>query len=273
MNLDLEWALETYSRLAYGGEGVEERMFYLVVNGEPWSKQRPRFDRKRGRTYQPGPDAKAEAAMRTFLRSRNPKPFLGNTMLACLFYRSNYQRIDADNLLKHVSDSATGVLWADDSQVTLALAEVMLDAERPRTVIVAGYHLSSLRRGSDLAKPCAECGEPFTTTGGHHEKRFCSAACSYRARTTRLDPRDCQQCGDRFAPKVRTQIFCSRGCAVAATVAKRRGTGRPFSRCAECDAELAHHRGGRCRACWRANPGFYDPKPADPVIEMQEALL
>jgi Holliday junction resolvase RusA-like endonuclease len=248
---DLAWALDLYGLFARGGE--DEAMVYAVVGGAPWSKARPRFGS--GRTYQRADDATAEAAMRTRLRALRAPMYTGNVMLACRFYRPNAQRIDTDNLIKHVCDSATSVLWEDDSQVTLTLGELLQDPDRPRTVIVVGAHESSLHRGTDREIPCAHCESDFVPRTG--SQRYCSKRCSASARTTTLKERRCAQCAGTFQPVTRTQKLCSEECRRAFLVGRNQLSGRPNSTCAECGAQLAHHRGGRCRACWRANPRIY----------------
>lgn len=251
---DLDWALEMYATFARGGD--DERLLHLVVDGAPWSKSRPKFARNRGGiAYQPDDDRRAEARMRGHLQSVGAEPFLGNTMVACRFYRPDAQRVDVDNLLKHVCDSANGVLWEDDSQATLVFGEIMHDAERPRTVIVAGNHRSTLLRGDDRRRPCEHCDGlflPSTKTA-----RFCSQACSHAGRTTMLVEVACPQCGGAFRPKTKTQKLCSRECVSAQLTGMARSQGHPLSECETCGRRLTHYRGGRCRDCWRAAPGFY----------------
>lgn len=53
------------------------------------------------------------------------------------FYRANRRHCDIDNLLKLVLDAGQGVLWANDSQVDLVIARVIVNHELPRTELVA----------------------------------------------------------------------------------------------------------------------------------------
>jgi Holliday junction resolvase RusA-like endonuclease len=245
---DREWASALCSLFSRGGN--DESMRYLVVDGEPWSKSRPRFT-KRGATYQPRDDSEAEQRLAWRMKASSAVAFPGNVMLACRFYRGNEQRIDADNLVKHVCDSANGVWWADDSQVTLVIGEVQYDPARPRTIIMAASHVSTMLRGDDRQEPCARCGKSFIPAYGRKgSQRFCSATCGCAARRVVLERRACPQCNESFEPKDRRQVYCSVACG-----AQARGTRQPGSNCTECGKELAHRRGGRCRDCWRANPG------------------
>lgn len=250
---DSDWATHLYELLARGGD--DEQMFLATIAGDPWSKSRPRF--ARGKAYKPRDDKSAEDALKWNLIARKAPMFHGNVMVACRFYRSNLQRIDADNLLKHVCDSANGILWKDDSQVTLVIGEMHLDANNPRTVIMAGNHESTLLRGTDNRRNCAHCKETFIPNAGRKEHRFCSTRCAYAARVTALQPRTCAHCGISFQPPTKKQAFCSRKCGYDSLKGKPRNGNGPNSRCSECAKELSHRRGGRCRDCWVNSPGFY----------------
>jgi Holliday junction resolvase RusA-like endonuclease len=250
---DKDWALDLYSLFARGGD--DERLYYVEIEGDPWSKSRPRF--ARGRTYQKRDDLEAEQRLKARLLDAGASSFPGNVMLVCRFYRSNFQRIDADNLLKHVCDSANGVLWTDDSQVTLTLAEVHYDAERPRTIILAGNHRSTLTRGEDAKRPCAHCGELFMPAAGRRRdaQRYCGSPCSRRARGHDLsEPVPCKQCEKPFRRTTKAQTMCSRECRADSLRGRNRSRGVPRSVCPDCGKTLSHSRGGRCRKCWKANP-------------------
>lgn len=254
---DRDWALDLYSLFARGGS--DEQLFYVKVDGDPWSKSRPRFTR-RGNTYQPRDDLEAEQRMAMHLRAFAAPKFLGNVMVVCRFYRSNFQRIDTDNLLKHVCDSANGILWKDDSQVTLVLGEVLYDSVRPRTVILVGNHESTLLRGEDQRRVCDHCGGLYMPAPGRmrHTQRFCGRACSLAGRKTALKPIVCKQCQAEFKPFTKSQVLCSPECRQESLRGRMYARRRPFSTCSECGAQLTHRRGGRCRSCWRANPEVYD---------------
>jgi len=252
---DRNWAFDLYSMFARGGD--DETLHYAVIEGDPWSKSRPRF--ARGRAYQPRDDLAAEQALKYKLKASGAKMFPGNVMLVCRFYRGNYQRIDTDNLLKHVCDSANGILWKDDSQVTLVLGEVLYDPQRPRTIILAGNHASTLLRGMDAHRECERCRNLFVPPTGklRDAQRFCSSKCAYAARLTALPVATCKQCGEAYQPKTKRQVLCSPLCRVEWMRNRNKSKGGPPSRCAECGKELTHRRGGRCRECWRKAPGFY----------------
>lgn len=253
MIADREWAMGLYDLLGRGG--AEEALFYLEIPGAPWSKSRPRF--ARGRTYAPRDDVAAERATKTRLLMAKPTVFAGNVMLACRFYRPNFQRIDADNLLKHVCDSANGVLWADDSQVTLVLAEVHHDASNPRTILLAANHSSTMKRGVDGERECIHCGSKFMPAFNASKKRFCTTACNHAARTTKLVEIPCAQCAKQFKPTTKEQILCGRECSVVYMRGRQQRSRQEPSKCGECGTHLAHRRGGRCRDCWRKSPAMF----------------
>lgn len=257
VNHDMDWAYDLYSKFARGGD--DERMFFLLLEGDPWSKSRPKFARrgKYTQTYQPRDDRDAEQRLASRIKSTNPEAFRGNVMLACRFYRSNFQRIDTDNLLKHICDSANGLLWKDDSQVTFALGEVHYDRDRPRTIIMAANHASTLLRGDDLRRECEGCGNLFMPAAGRKNgpmvQRFCSQACHLEVRRKLRDPIQCKSCGNDFHPKQSKQTMCSPECR-ADWMRNRPRPKKQVSNCTTCGKQLSHSRGGRCRECWRADP-------------------
>lgn len=137
---DRDWATQMITLFGTGDD-----MIFTVLRGEPWSKARPRFDRA-GHVYQDPQDRDAERSTGWRLRSVARQNIFGNILLACRFYRSTLRRIDGDNLLKHICDAGNGVLWKDDSQITMKIAEVLHDPAYPRTVIAVGRHLSTMKR-------------------------------------------------------------------------------------------------------------------------------
>lgn len=238
--------------------GSEHHVQTLRISGAPWSKARPRHTRT-GVTYILPADRAAESRTRRTFAETFTKPLTGNVAVAAIFYRPDRQRIDADNLLKHVCDSATGPVWLDDCQVTAIVGIIELDPDCPRTVIAFAAHDSTLTRGSDWTNDCGWCGATFLVASNQPKKKYCGPACSVRGRGG-LDlslPVPCKQCGEPFRRITTAQVMCSPACRVAAIRGrnKARASDRPFSSCATCGAQLAHRRGGRCRVCWLSAPG------------------
>jgi Holliday junction resolvase RusA-like endonuclease len=117
---------------------------------------RPRISKavagKSARTHQPKEDRAAEDRTREFLRTHYTGPlFTGNVRLSVFFFRSSRQIVDLDNLLKHLEDAATGVLWVNDCQVTAyGPTELHLDRDAPRTHLWVEPHTeASLLRAYD----------------------------------------------------------------------------------------------------------------------------
>lgn len=107
----------------------------MVMLGEPWAKKRPRISKGGGRTHQPKDDRDAEDRTRAFLgQFWRYGPFTGDVMLGARFYRSTRGTVDLDNLMKHLLDAGTGILWINDCQVTAHdQPMVRLDRLNPRT--------------------------------------------------------------------------------------------------------------------------------------------
>ncbi len=235
--------------------GLEHDVGASVMDGDPYSKSRPRFSRN-GKTYVKKADRLAEDRTGWWLRTQRATPMTGNVALACIFYRSNRQRIDVDNMLKHVCDAANGILWTDDSQCTALLGVAELDEHNPRTVIAFAPHVSTLTRGSDAIRECLRCGKPFNIVGIYKHKKYCTTECASLGRSGSwlAEPVACAQCGQKFRRTTKTQKLCSPECRADAIRGRNKARSVPLSRCAECGKQLTHHRGGRCRECWRANP-------------------
>lgn len=249
---DMDRALKLYRTIA--ADGPDDRFIYLVIPGPPKSKSRARFSRK-GFAYTPQADRDAEARTASFLRDVfTDGPFTGNVAMGCIFVRPNHQRIDADNMLKHIADAATGVAWIDDSQVTTLFARVEYDKDNPRTIAVFATDTSTMQRGVDASYPCAVCGSPIKRVGLTNLKKTCSKACAAVARGNRAipDPVACLQCGKDFKRTTKTQRFCSPECGWASRRNVRRPGSRDLAHCIDCDLQLAHARHpSRCRECWR----------------------
>ncbi|MCX4606900.1 RusA family crossover junction endodeoxyribonuclease [Streptomyces anulatus] len=247
---DLTRALAMCAALSPQSDG----MTYLVLPGDPYSKSRPRFSRN-GKTYVKKEDRDHEQLTGLRFRQVFKQPKTGNVALGCIFFRPNRQRIDADNMLKHVCDAANGIVYLDDSQVTAVLGIVELDAENPRTVVMVADHVSTLTRGTDAMVPCEFCREPMVVVGKNKARRYCGKACTYKARGHDLSVLvPCRQCSKPFRRTTVAQKMCSPECRADSVRGRNKARAQPRSECTECGKKLAHTRGGRCRNCWRAAP-------------------
>lgn len=192
----------------------------IIIEGPPPSKARARFT-KRGGAYHPGENRQAEQRTAWHLKRISPQPMTGNIALACIFFRPNRQRLDLDNLLKHVCDAATGVVWIDDSQVTAVAGILELDAIRPRSVITFARHQSSLVRDLGRAVKCVLCGKEFQKKGS------------------------------------KPQLMCSRACQLEAMAGRNRSAGFLVKTpCEVCGAPTSRPGVKKCRPCWLSR---YEP--------------
>lgn len=135
---------------------------YIKIEGNPWSKIRPRISKGLRRTHQPPEDKKAEQRTRKQIELQwLREPLTKNVALRVTFYRASRQVVDLDNLLKHLLDAANGVLWVNDAQVTWIQCALNLDRDHPRTELrvheVVPYQ-PILRR--EYALPEAEASSP-----------------------------------------------------------------------------------------------------------------
>lgn len=250
--------------------GLRHSVHSAILNGAPFSKSRPRFSRN-GNTYVPKKDRQAEEQTSATLRMFYPESWTGNVALACIFYRPNFQRIDVDNMLKHVCDAANGIIWEDDSQVTALVGVAHLDVDDPRTVIAVAPHISTLVRGTDADYPCVVCSKPISRSGQTKLRKTCSRECRAQAMGHQLldEPVPCAWCGEPFKRVSSYRKYCSVQCKAAAYRNVRKGIAKPPGRCTHCGAELSHRRGGRCRDCWREDPkGLQPPLPAQPELPL-----
>lgn len=198
------------------------RLHMVTIPGPPVSKSRPRFTRS-GHAYSTKGQRDAEEVR---------------------------QRIDTDNLLKHVCDAANGILWEDDSQVTAVYGAMELDPDEPRTVVIVGEHSSSLTRGSDATRPCANCGAPMDVVKIRDSRKTCSPRCKAElAGISLADPVSCPTCAEPFRRQTASQTYCSVPCV------PRKGRPRtktaPERTCQDCNGPVSRGGRERCRECWK----------------------
>lgn len=233
----------------------------FVHEGPPVSKSRARWSRKQQRFYTPQAtkDAEIDLAWR-FKAAARGEVLEGPVAILALFYRPNHQRIDADNLMKLVMDSATGAgIWLDDSQVTAQASYIEMDIERPRTVVAWSGTESTMVRGATFT--CTVCGAEFIRPGLAAKRKtplFCSIACVQRARSKDPDGVPltvrvaCDQCSTLYARKTTAQRFCSEGCRRDWLRGHHRARRAAPNLCCDCGIPTPNHHAARCRACWSA---------------------
>lgn len=229
----------------------DDEVHVLVVDGEPMSKARPRFS-KNGHAYNSEKQRGNAEALAWRFRLAFKEPMVGNIAVACIFYRKSHQRIDSDNLLKQVLDSANTIVWADDCQVTAVAGIVERDTDRPRTVLAFAPHISSMDRGDRLLHfTCGQCGIAFSRRvhPSQSNPKFCSRACHAKSNGERArEIVQCVACGKDFERRRYSQKLCSNECVRALVIQARKVEA---ARCVECGATLSKQGYIRCRECWR----------------------
>lgn len=223
----------------------------MIIEGKPMSKARPRF-RRDGKVYASPEQVAAEQALGWKLKEWFSEPIEGNLAVACIFYRATKQRVDVDNMLKHVMDSANGIIWHDDSQVTAQVGVIEYDPERPRTVVVVARHESTMERTGLGYKEatCANCGKAFRTQQ-HYPPKFCSRECNRRYGKTDLSENvPCAWCKKPFKRISKGSRFCSNDCRMTSLAASTRDKARQPSYCHVCSKRLSKPGYKLCGACW-----------------------
>lgn len=101
------------------------------IPGNPLPKQRPRSSK--GRFY--SPSSKEEKRVADHIRAQmdRKKPCGSEVAVTVRFYRGDKRRVDLDNMLKLVLDSANGIIWEDDYLIVQIQARKSYDKEHPRT--------------------------------------------------------------------------------------------------------------------------------------------
>lgn len=228
-------------------------MKYMVIPGEPYSKARPRFT-KSGKVYSPQKQKDNEEFLSWHFRNNFKEPLTSNLAVGCIFYRSNHQRIDVDNMLKNVMDAANGIIYVDDCQVTAKLGIVEFDSKNPRTVIVIGEHDSTLERFMDKSLVCPTCKQRFEarTPFWVNKTKFCSRECASHSRGENLKSLvRCLNCKKEFKRKTSAQKYCSEACRIDIFTLKNKSKRiHPEAKCRECGGKVSRPEYVRCRKCW-----------------------
>jgi Holliday junction resolvase RusA-like endonuclease len=224
-----------------------EEVRFLRIDGQPFSKARPRFTRK-GQPYNTKAQVDNEASMRARMCSLCPDgPMTTNIAVVCIFYRATKQRIDVDNMVKQVLDAGIGVAWVDDMQVTAQLGVLELDVEYPRTLIGIAPHKTSMQRLTHVVRFCLHCEKAFKP---HLDtSTYCSRKCASQNTATRtLADATCPTCGETFRRIAARQRYCSNPCKFSGL---RAGDRRTAPLCGTCGARVSRREYRRCWQCFQ----------------------
>jgi len=184
-------------------------------------------------------------------------PLLRGVSVEAVFYRSNRQRMDVDNMLKFVLDAALGIFWIDDSQVLRIAGRVEFDAANPRVEMAIGEQVTSMPRGDEvlIERRCEGCSGVFfraTYPSTPNAGRFCSKACMKRPILRCAN----ENCDADFTPNSLAQRYCTKRCASSAIQTRQKIAtaaalrARPLPNCRGCGAKLRRRNSYLCTACW-----------------------
>lgn len=108
----------------------------FTFEGEPASKERPRFNPKTGHAYTPAKTRQMEARIAEIYLFEVGQKFLGPIEMKIYFYLGTRRQRDIDNMAKLVMDSLNGVAYDDDKQVyALTVVKGYTVKERARTSV------------------------------------------------------------------------------------------------------------------------------------------
>lgn len=239
-------------------------VLHLVVDGQPISKARLEYEKR------------VRAIIHESLNGNSPDAE-SSFGLRCLFYRNSRQRIDCDNLIKAVSDAATGEVWKDDNQVVEVIARLFLASDNARAEI-AIYRLPN----PSPHKKCLVCGKEFVTYPSV-DADYCSQDCYQKSTHATVV---CRECGKPFEivqslAKIRAG-FCSRQCALAYYGKKKTAERGPQTwKCRVCGGPVSRKEYELCRACsmkermqptsnyWKLRYGNQHDDKAAPRVEVE----
>lgn len=252
--------------------GASGEPWKISVPGEPVSKARARWSRKSRSFYTPSNTTGQESLLAMHMRSAmGGRVLTGNVAVVAVFYRSDRQRIDADNLMKLALDAGTlAGVWDDDCQVTAQASFVELDREHPRTEIAIAVTGGSLDRERMVNITCVGCGALFQRDqfllGSRNPPRYCSRKCKGAALKTSAA---CARCSREFIRKQSGQRYCSRSCAVAEP--SRRlpaGYQRQPPLCTKCGGRVSRREYLFCQGCRRKGrkPGSKNRTPQVEIV-------
>lgn len=248
---DAEIALQVIRRLV-GEDADFDKLFYFVHQGDPKAKSRPRFTRN-GKTYTPQETITAQERLtKEFVKALGGFKFDTPVAIAAVFFRSNFQRIDADNLMKLVLDAGTKAdAWVDDCYITAQSSFIEFDRENPRSIIVLVPTKSSLDRSFRFT--CQICNKKFDRKGrAAHSKppKFCSTECRQQGYVLDRATANCLNCYTVFTRETARQRYCSKECGQASRkVRKLRTDQQPPSVCEVCGDRVSRREYRRCANC------------------------
>lgn len=108
----------------------------IELAGPPIPKGRPRLNTKTGTIYTPKTTRVYEQSLAYLFLAEREKFIDQDVVLYAWFYLKN-KKVDCDNLVKAVLDSANGIAFTDDKQV-VEIHAYKIFSEEEKTVVVIG---------------------------------------------------------------------------------------------------------------------------------------
>jgi len=230
-------------------------MRYFVSSGDPVAKSRVRWSRKSRTAYTPQQSVTAQEVLAWQFKALMGQELLaGPVAIVAVFYRPNYQRIDADNLMKLVMDAATQAqVWKDDSQVTAQASFLEFDPDNPRTLVAWCETTSSMDRTRRFV--CKVCGVEFerkSLATLKHPPQTCSPTCRGKLHIKDRERVRCAKCDFEFVRNRAGQRYCSPLCGARGRLVRQRASlQRPWPQCEVCGQRVSRREYLRCSGCSR----------------------
>lgn len=246
----------------------------VQVESDPVAHERPRLGRN-GNVYTPEKTAIYKEWLAWQIRAGLPAQTdmeKAQTIygVQALFFRSNKQRIDVDNLLKTVLDATTMAgVWRDDSQVHEVITRLWTGQNKPGTqFMIYKIEEESGRLSSRYTpNPCAYCGRLIERRSKGYRQKYCSNECRQNASRVAMKCAHCDKPFSILKCQVRNpgskksgpylRQFCSRICSVEFHRTKVLYRERDNWRCEKCGKMVSRKEYKVCRGCSmleRGNP-------------------
>lgn len=237
-------------------------IFELEFIGEPIAHERPRLG-KASRPYTPQKTRNYKEALAWTIKSKAKDPKNRKDILygiQAIFYRSNRQRIDIDNLFKTVMDSLTlAGFWTDDAQVREISSRLLKGQKQAKTRFII-YKIAN-EWLKETVSECLYCGGIISAQKTYPSsiRKFCSKECASKSKRITIIckwckksfeiPRSCAietSAGYKYARQ-----FCSRECSINYHQQLKRIGGKESDKwkCQICGGRVSRKEYIMCRAC------------------------
>lgn len=205
-------------------------VIHAIAEGDPLSKQRPRFAlNKGGSVYTPTSTKDAEEYIGWVVKSSKPSLFCDKENLfgiRLIFHQANCQRRDIDNMVKLVLDGCTGIVWDDDSQVIELNAYKYINVGKDNAKTEICIYKATNQILQQSFDTCVYCGKRYRTHPSWKVigKLYCSRDCLKADRELKAIKKVCIYCGVEYRclpGRANTRKYCSQACRIKAKAKKQ----------------------------------------------------